>query len=122
MVVSRLGAVRLLETFIPRSGAVLKNARLSCSDSEVSDDDVLSVGAVRPLETAAPLGGVVLKDDRQPYSDSDDDVLSVRARVPMNRPEMCCAQLDDFDWVVPHYDLDILLSERDIDVGVMDLT
>ena len=93
-----------------------------CSDSEVSDDDVLSVGAVRPLETAAPLGGAGLIDDRQPYFDSDDDVLSVGARVPMNRPAMCCARLDDFDWVVPDYDPGILLSGRDIGVGVTDLT
>ena len=84
-------AVWPLETVTPRSGAVRKDVRLSCSDSEVSDDDVLSVGAVRPLQTAAPLGGAGLKDDRQPYFDSDNDVLSVGARVPMNRPAMCCA-------------------------------
>ena len=122
MVAFRVGAVRPLETVTPRSGAVLKNARLSCSDSEASDDDVLSVGAVRPLETAAPLGGAGLKYDRQPYSDSDDDVLSVGVRVPMNRSAMCCARLDDFDWVVPDYDPDILLSGRDRKVGVTDLT
>ena len=99
-----------------------ENARLSCSDSEASDDDVLAVGDIRPLETAAPLGGAGLKDDRQPYSESDDNVLLVGARVPMNRPVMCCARLDDFDWVVPYYDPDILLSGRDIEVGVTDLT
>ena len=95
VIVSRVGAVRPLETVTPRSGAVLKNARLSCSDSEASDDDVLSVGTVRPLETAAPLGG---------------------ARVPINRPMIYYTRLNDFDWVVPHYDTDILLSGRDIEV------
>ena len=35
---------------------------------------------------------------------------------------MCCARLDDFDWVVPDYDPDILLSGRDIEVAVTDLT
>ena len=121
MVVSRVGAVQPLETVTPRSCAVRKDIRLSCSDLEVSDDDVLSVGAVWPLETAAPLGGAGLEDDRQPYSDSDDDVLSMGARVPMNRPARCCARLDDFDWVVPHYDPGILLSGRDIEVAFPDL-
>ena len=97
MAVSHVGVVRPLETVTPRSSAVRKDIRLSRSDLEVSDDDVLSVGAVRPLETAAPMGGAGLDDDRQPYSDSDDDVLSVGARVPMNRPVRCCARLDDFD-------------------------
>ena len=53
-VVSR---VRPIETVTQWSGAVQKYFRLSCSDSEESDDDVLSVGAVRPLAPAAPLGG-----------------------------------------------------------------
>ena len=35
---------------------------------------------------------------------------------------MCCARLDDFNWVVPDYVPDILLSGRDIEVGMMDLT
>ena len=80
VVVSRVGAVRPLETVAPLSGAVLNYVRLSCSDSEASDDDVLSVGAVRPLETVAPLRGAFLNDAQQPYYDleaSDDDVLLV---------------------------------------------
>ena len=105
-----------------QSVAVLKDVRLSCSDSELSDDDVLSVGAVRPLATAAPLGGAGLIDDCQSYFDSNEDVLSVGARAPMNRPAMCCVWLDDFDSVVPVYDPDILLSGRDIGVGATDLT
>ena len=84
VVVSRVGAVQPLEIVTPWSSAVRKDIRLSCSDSEVTDDNVLSVGAVRPLETAAPLSGAGLEDDQHLYSDSDDDVLSVGARVPMN--------------------------------------
>ena len=68
VVVSHVRALRPLETVTPRSSADRKDIRLSCSDSEVSDDDVLSVGAVQPLETADPLGGAGLEDDRQPYS------------------------------------------------------
>ena len=41
----------------------------------------------------------------------------------MNRPTMCCARLDDFDWVVPGYDPDLLLSERvKWSPGIADLT
>ena len=40
----------------------------------------------------------------------------------MNRTAVCCARLDGFDWVVPDYVPDILLSGRDIEVGVTDLT
>ena len=122
MVVSRVGSVRPMETATLRSVVVRKHVRLSCSDSEESDDDVLSVGAVRPLATVAPLGGPGLIDDCQLHVDSNDDVLSVGTWAPMNRPAMCCARLDDFDWVVPDYDPDILLSGRDIGVGVTDLT
>ena len=39
----------------------------------------------------------------------------------MNRPAMCCARLDDFDWAVPDYDPDILLSGRDMEVRVTDV-
>ena len=120
-----MGAVRTRGIVAPLSGAVLSDVRLSCSDSGASDDDVLSVGAVRPLETVAPLGGEVLHDARMPYSDSeasDDDVLSVGARVPMSRTAVCCARLYDSDWVVSDYVPDILLSGRDIEVGVTDLT
>ena len=41
-------------------------------------------------------------------------MLSVGAVVPMNRPVVCCARLDDFDWVVPDCVPDIFLSGRDI--------
>ena len=62
---------------------------------------VSCVGAVRPLETIAPLSSVVLDDIRQSCSDSevlDDDLLSVGALAPLNRPAVCCAQLGDFNW------------------------
>ena len=111
VVVSRVGAVRPMETATLRSVVVQKNVHLSCSNSEVSDDNVLSVGAVRPLATVAPLGGARLIDDCQLHVDSNDDVLSVGTWAPMNRPEMRCVWLDDFDWVVPDYDPDILLLD-----------
>ena len=47
-------------------------------------------------------------------------MLSVGALVPMTRPAVCCARLGD--WVVPDCVPDILLSGREIEVGVMDLT
>ena len=113
VVASRAGAVRPMET-VTQSGAVRNSLRLPCSDSEESDDDVLSVGVVRPLAIAAPLGGAGLMDDCQLHVDSWDDVLSVGAWAPMNGPGMCCARLDDFDGVVPPYEPDILLPGRDM--------
>ena len=99
-----VGAVWPLMTAAPLGGARMME----------SDDDVLSVGAVRPLANAAPLGGAGMMDDYQQRADAKDDVFSMGAWGPMNRPEMCCAQLDDFYWVVPHYDPDTLLSGRDM--------
>ena len=65
VVASRVGAVRPMETVPQQSGAVRNSFRLPCSDSEESDDDVLSVEAVQPLATTAPLGGAGLMDDCQ---------------------------------------------------------
>ena len=79
------------------------------------DVTVSRVGAVRPLETVVPLSGAALNDVRQSCSDSeasDDDMLSVGALVPMNRPAVCCAQLDDFNWVVPDCVPDIWAGHR----------
>ena len=121
VVASRVGAIRPLEAVTQRSRVVQNSFRLPCSDSEDSDDDVLSVGAVRPLMTAAPLGGARMRDDCQLQADSEDDVLSVGAGPPMNRPGMCCARLDDFDWVVPPYEPDVVLPGRDMDVGITDV-
>ena len=56
----------------------------------------------------------------QQRADATDNVFSMGAQGPMDRPGMCCARLDDFDWVVPHYDLDTL-SGRDMEVGVADI-
>ena len=56
VVASRVGAVRPLETINQRNRVVGNSFRLPCSDSDESDDDVLSVGTVWPLTTAAPLG------------------------------------------------------------------
>ena len=71
--------------------------------------------------TAAPLGGARMMDNCRLHADSKDDVFSMGVRVLMDRPGMCCARLDDFDWVVPHYDPDTLLSGRDMDVRVEDI-
>ena len=78
VVASRVGAVRSLETVNQRSRVVRNSFRLSCSDLDDSDDDVLSVGAARPLMTAAPLGGTRMMDDCRLHADSKDDVLLVR--------------------------------------------
>ena len=83
------------------------------------------MGAVRPLETVAPLCGVVRDDVRHSCSDSeasDDDVLSVGALAPIDRPVVGCARLDDFDWIVPDCVPDMSLSGRDIEVEWTDLT
>ena len=110
-----------METVTQRSGALQKYFRLPCSDSEESDDDVLSVGAVRPLAPAAPLGGPGSIKDCQLHVDSNDDILSMGASAPLDGPEMCCARLGDFDWVVPHYEPNMLLSGQDMEVGITDI-
>ena len=43
------------------------------------------------------------------------DELSVEARTAENSHEMCCAQLYNFDWVVPPYDLDMMLPRPELD-------
>ena len=57
------GAVRSLETVDQPATVVGHGFRLPCSDSDESDDDVLSVGPMRPLVTAAALGGARRYDD-----------------------------------------------------------
>ena len=86
---------------------------------------VSRVGAVRPQETVAPLSSVVLDDVRHSCSDSEmleDGVLSVGALAPIDRTDVCCAWLDDFNWVVPDCVPDIISSGRNIEVGWTDLT
>ena len=77
--------------------------RLPCSDSEESDDDVLSLGPARPLVTAALLGGTG-------SSWTADDLYGT-----------CCAQLDDFNWVIPAGDMVGGLPEPDLEVDSSDI-
>ena len=86
-----------------------------------SDDDVLSVGAVWPLPMAAPWGGADMVDVSQRHVEEEDDVLFTRAREPIDRPGTCWASLDNFDWIVPPYDSDTLLSGEDMTVGVAEI-
>ena len=79
--------------------------RLPCSDSDESDDDVLSVGHMRPLVTAVSLGGARRDDNCRMQIDSLSDEWSVESWTAENRHETCCARLDDFDWVIPACDL-----------------
>ena len=116
VVASRVGAVRRLDTINQWNRVVGNSFRLPCSDSDDSDDDVLSVGAVRPLTTAAPLGGTIMVDDCRLLADSMDDVLSVGAWAPENRHGTRCARLDDFDWVVPPYEPDMVLPGREMKI------
>ena len=65
-VTNYLGAVRSLEGCDPvdqRAVMVGHGFQLPCSDSDKSDDDVLSVGPMRLLVTATPLGGAGGHDD-----------------------------------------------------------
>ena len=89
VVASCVAAVRPMETVTQWNRAVRNDFRLPCSDSEESDDDVLSVGAVCPLATAAPLGGAEMMVDCQLHADSKDEVLSMGACTSMNQPGMC---------------------------------
>ena len=111
----QVGAVRPLETVDQRALAVGDGFRLLCSDLDDSDDDVLSVGPMRPLLTAASLGGARRDDDCRLQVDSLNDELSVEAWAAENRHETCCARLDNFDWVIPPYDLDMILPRPELD-------
>ena len=95
-----LGTARSLETVDRRATVVGRGSRLPCSDSDDSDDDVLSIGPLRPVVTAAPLGGA------EGY---DDEVLQVNPRNEWSvdswtADDSCgegCAQLDNFNWFLP---------------------
>ena len=78
---------------------------LQSSIRDDSDDDVLPVGPVRPLSTAASLGGARMDDDCWLQADSLNDELSVEAWAAESRHGTCCAQLDNFDWVVSRHDI-----------------
>ena len=97
-----------------RWNSVIRNSfQFPCSDSDESDDDVLSVGVVRPLPNTASLGVAEMVDFSQRHADVEDDVLFIRARGLMDSPGTCCVRLDDFDWVVLPYVPDLGLAERD---------
>ena len=89
---AQVGAVRPLKTVDQRALAVGDGFRLTCSNSNNLDDDVLSVG---PLLTATSLGGARRDDDCRLQVDSLNDELSVETWAAENR-ETCCARLDIF--------------------------
>ena len=84
-----------------RASVVGRGVRLPCSDSDKSDDDVLSVGPMRPLLYAAPLGGAIGHDDYRIQDDSLHDEWSVDSWTAGDRYGTSCAQLDNFHWVMP---------------------
>ena len=104
-VTNDLGAVRSLRMVDQWAMVVGRGVRLPCSDSKEAEDDVLSVGPMRPLMTAAPLGGARGHDDGVMQADSRQDAWSVDSWTSEDRCGPCCAQLDDFDWMIPAGDL-----------------
>ena len=118
---NQLGAVRPLGTVDQRAMAVGDGFRLPCSDSDESDDDVLSVGPMRPLLTAASLDGTRRDDDCRLQVDSLSDEWSVESWAVENRHGTCCALLDDFDWVIPSCDLVGRLARPEGDEELSDI-
>ena len=104
-----LGAVRTLQKVDQPAPVVGRGVRSPCSDSDESDDDVLSVGPRRPLLFAAPLGGAIGHNDYMIQEDPLRDEWSVYSGTAGDRYGTSCVQLDDFDWVMP----------ADYPVGVM---
>ena len=72
--------------------------RSPCSDS---DDDVLLVGPMRPLLFATPLGGARGHDDDMIQASLLRDEWSVDSWSAGDSYGTSCAQLDNFDWVMP---------------------
>ena len=95
--------------------------RLPCSDSDESDDDMLSVGPMQPLLHAASLGGARRDDDCRLQVDSLSDESSVESWAVANRHETCCAWLEDFDWVIPTCDLVGTLARPEGDEELSDI-
>ena len=98
-----LGTVWSLETVDQWATVVGHGSRLPCSDSDDSDDGVLSVGPMRPLVTAAPLGG---GGGAQGHDDGRLQVDQLREWTVYSWTAddscgECCAQLDDFHWMIP---------------------
>ena len=96
-----LGAVRSLRMVDKRDPAVCRGVRSPCSDSDESEDDVLSVGPMRPSLFAAPLGGARGHDYDMIQANSLRDEWSVYSWSAEDRYGTSCAQLDNFDWVMP---------------------
>ena len=98
-----------------------RGVRLPCFDSDESEDDVLSVGPMRPLATATPLGGARRHDNGMIQGNSVRDEWSVDSWTAENRYGTCCAQLDNFDWVIPAGDLVGGLPRPEDDDGLSDI-
>ena len=92
-----LGTARSSETVDRWATVVGRGFRLPCSDSDDSDDDVLSMGPLRPVVTAAPLGGAEGHDNKvlQINPRNEWSVDSWTADVSCGEG---CAQLDNFNW------------------------
>ena len=84
-----------------RAPMVGRGVRPPCSVSDESEDDVLLVGPMRPLVTAAPLGGARGHDDDMIQANSLRHEWSVDSWTAGDRYGTSCAQLDNFDWVMP---------------------
>ena len=109
-----LGAVRILQKVDQRASVVGRGVRSPCSDSDESDDDVLSVGPMRPLLIAAPLGGAIGHDDYMIQDDPLHEEWSVYSGTVEDRYGTSCAQLDNFDWVMQaDYPVGVLPESED---------
>ena len=95
-----LGTARSLEMVDRWAMVVGRSFRLPCSDSDDSDDDVLSIGPLRPVVTAAPLGGAEGHDD-EVLQINPRNKWSVNSWTADNSCGVGCAQLDNFNWFLP---------------------
>ena len=69
--------------------------------------------------TADPLGGARRDDDCRLQLDSLSDEWSVESWATENCHETCCAQLDDFDLVIPPCDLVGSLARQEADEDLL---
>ena len=77
-----------------------RSFRLPCSDSDDSDDDVLSIGPLRPIVTAAPLGGAEGHDVEVRQINLRNE-WSVDSWTADDSCGEACAQLDNLNWFLP---------------------
>ena len=82
---------------------------------------MLSIGPMRPVVTAAPLGGARGQDHGMIQANSLRDEWSVDLWTAEDRCGTCCAQLDNFDWVIPAGDLVGGLPILEEDDGLSDI-